>query len=75
MNYYICFELISNVNLHNIVFVSDLPSHLKNYGSATSPLFPYSYLFFILIIMSVRTSLYIPQLIFRCFKVNDYISF
>jgi len=35
MNYYICFELISNAYLHNIVFVSNLPPQLKNSGFAT----------------------------------------
>jgi hypothetical protein len=29
MNYYICFELISNTCLYNIVFINNLPSHLK----------------------------------------------
>jgi len=29
------FELISNTCLYNIVFVNNLPSYLKNFGSAT----------------------------------------
>jgi hypothetical protein len=29
------FELISNAYLYNIVFVNNLPSHLKNFGFAT----------------------------------------
>jgi len=29
------FELISNACLHNIVFINNLPPHLKNSGSAT----------------------------------------
>jgi len=29
------FELISNACLYNIVFVNNLPPHLKNFGSAT----------------------------------------
>ena len=35
MNYYICFELISNTYLYNIVFVNNFPPQLKNSGSAT----------------------------------------
>jgi len=36
MNYYICFELISNTYLYNIVFVNNLPPQLKNSSSATA---------------------------------------
>jgi len=34
MNYYIYFELISNIYLYNIVFINNLPSQLKNSSSA-----------------------------------------
>ena len=33
---YICFELISNTCLYNILFVHNLPSHLKNSSSVTN---------------------------------------
>jgi len=32
MNYYICFELISNTYLYNIIFINNLSSHSKNSG-------------------------------------------
>jgi hypothetical protein len=38
------FELISNAYLYNIIFVNNLPPHLKNSGSATGQLCPCLYL-------------------------------